>query len=134
MLVATASSGCLSYHRTRIDEPLPDAALAELVDGRTTLGQCLQVLGAPTAVLEYRGDGMALVWSWQDEDQWGLEVSLPVSDQANVNFNLDLGAADRPGAVLWFGQDLVLERWRRGRLGELIPRRVRPASPEESGG
>ncbi len=133
-MVATVLSGCLTYERTRIDEPVPEESLAVLVDGRSTLGECLQALGAPTAVIEYRGDGMALVYSWQDEDQWGLEVSVPVSDQANLNFNFDLGAADRPGAVLWFGPDLLLERWRQGRLGELLSRRVRPAALEDTGG
>ena len=133
LLVAIAPAACLSYERTRVDEPLAAQELAQLVDGRSTLGECLAALGAPTAVMEYRGDGMALVWSWQDEDEWGFELSVPVTDQANVNFNLDLGAADRPGAVLWFGPDLVLERWRQGRLGELLPRRVRPASPDDIG-
>ncbi|MEO6593259.1 MAG: hypothetical protein ABIP94_00740 [Planctomycetota bacterium] len=36
-------------------------------------------------------------------------------------------SAELPGCVLWFGADLVLERWRSGRIGELLPDRVRPS-------
>lgn len=130
LLATTALAGCITYERTRIDEALPAAALAQLVDGSSSLGECLHTLGAPTAVLE-SGDGMVLVWSWQDEDQWGVRVSVPVTDRSSTSFEVDLGDADRPGAVLWFGPELVLERWRQGRLGEILPRRVRPASLDD---
>lgn len=127
LCTAWLCAGCLGYVRTRIDEPLPPSTLERLVEGGSTLAECLADLGAPVHALEYRGDGMALIWTWQDEGDWSFDVSLPVSDSVNVSFDLDLTATDRPGAVLWFGPDLVLERWRQGLLGDLLPTRSRPA-------
>ena len=40
----------------------------------------------------------------------------------------DLTDTTLPGCVLWFGPDLVLERWQRGTLGDLLPGRQRPSA------
>jgi hypothetical protein len=32
--------------------------------------------------------------------------------------------------MLWFGPDLVLERWQLGRIGELVATRARPSAVE----
>jgi len=119
-------SGCIVYDRTRVDEPVPAADFAALASGQE-LGDCLRRLGAPTHVYEYRGDGMALLWAWQDSDQWSLDVSVPLQDQLSASFDLDVGAVDAQGAMLWFGPDLRLERFRQGRLGDLLPVRTRPS-------
>lgn len=121
---------CIGYVRYRIDEPVHAAQLAPLQSGATTLGDALAAVGAPTAVLEYRGDGVVLVYAWEDRGDWSLDVSLPVSDSASASFELDLSAKDRPGAVLWFDAELRLERWRLGRLGELLGSRLRPAAAD----
>ncbi len=126
-------AGCVGYVRVRIDEPVPPERLGSLRAGVSSLQACLRELGAPTEVFEHRGDGMALVWSWQDQGDWSLDVSVPVTDSFNASFDLDLTDAARPGLVLWFGPDLVLERWQQGTLGELLPRRTRPADPEAAG-
>lgn len=130
-LVSTLS-GCLVYDRTRIDEPIPAGDFAALQAGQE-LGDCLRCLGAPTHVYEYRGDGMALLWAWQDSDQWSLDVSVPLQDQLSASFDLDLGSLDAQGAMLWFGPDLRLERFRQGRLGDLLPVRTRPSVVEPEG-
>lgn len=128
LAACAAATSCVSYVRFRSDEPVPAAALDALAAGRDDLARCLQALGAPVEVREYRGDGMALIYSWQDENRWGFEFSMPLQDYVSANFEYDLGSLDRPGCVLLFGPDLVLESVRRGTLGAVLPTRTRPAA------
>lgn len=132
LIVAAAAvlPGCVQIVRYRVDEPVPGSAVQALQPGREDLGQCLAALGAPTEVLAYRGDGMALVYSWTDMLDWGFEFSVPLQDYVSASFSFDSGDATRPGCVLWFGPDLVLERRECGSLGALLQRRVRPVVVE----
>ena len=100
------------------------------MSGKDDLGACLAALGAPELVFEYRGNGAALLWTWRDVAGWSFHVSIPVIDRASARFQLDLTDTDQPGCMLWFGPDLVLESWRTGTLGEILPGRVRPAVVE----
>jgi len=128
-----ALPGCinLTFSREHIDEPVPVAVLESLVEGNDDLGTCLQRLGAPYDVFEYRDQGMALLWVWRDKDGFGLELSSPIENTSNVSFTLDLSDASLPGCVLWFSPDLQLERWRAGSVGDLLPGRLRrPSVPE----
>lgn len=126
--------GCVraSYDQVSFNEPIASAQVQALQPGRDDLGSCLEVLGAPVDVFEYRvaddgTSGMALVWFWQHEVGWGLRVSAPVARNASASFDWDWAGTDTPGVVLWFGPDLVLERREQGRVGELIPSRRRPS-------
>lgn len=134
--LALAAAGCVSgsYARATIDEPLPTARLDALQAGRDDLAACLRVLGAPHRVFEYRTDGggpsgAALLWFWRDSRGFGVEVSSP-SDQVPGSVSFDFAGADLPGCMLWFGPDLVLERWQQGLVGDLLPR-LRPGTPPE---
>ena len=129
LAVLALLSGCVVYVRSQRDEPLPLAALEDLAPGRS-LADCLAALGAPNQVFEHAGDGAALLWSWSDTDDWSVDVSVPVYEQASASFDLDLTDTDQRGLVLWFGPDQRLERWQRGTLGDLLLRRVRPAAIE----
>jgi hypothetical protein len=132
-LAASCVTG--SYDRVTVDEPIRDEQLAALRPGTDDLARCLEALGAPQRVLEYRVDaelrsGMALVWTWRESAGWGIEVTAEVSgvsEEASGSFKFNQSDIDLPGCVLWFGPDLVLERWRSGTLGELLPTRRRPA-------
>lgn len=125
--------GCVtgSYNHVSVDEPVPLERLDGLRPGQHDLAHCLASLGAPHRVLEYRvgpdrSSGMALVWVWRDAAGWGIDVSVAYDD-ASGSVSFDQLSTDLPGCVLWFGPDLMLERWRTGNLGELLPSRVRPA-------
>ncbi|MCR9243420.1 MAG: hypothetical protein NXI31_00205 [bacterium] len=124
--VAAVAPSCIGYIRSRVNEPVPTQVLTSLRIGQDDLGACLAALGAPVHVFEYDGDGMVLLWSWQDIDDWSLDVSVPVTEFANAEFELDLTATERLGCVLWFGPDLVLSGWRRGQLGDLVTVRQPP--------
>lgn len=124
---------CVGYIRFHYDEPIPAAELAQIHAGQD-LGECLRLLGAPHQAFEYRGDGMALMWVWRDTDDWSVDIRVPLQEDISASFELDLTDATLPGCVLWFGEDLRLEHWRMGTLGELVPDRVRPSVVESSGG
>jgi hypothetical protein len=133
MLAVLLAAGCVtgSYNHVSVDEPIRPQQLAELRPGTHDLTHCLAVLGAPHRVLEYRVEedlrsGMALVWFWRDAAGWGINISATYDD-AQGRFTFDQLSTELPGCVLWFGPDLVLERWRSGTLGELLPTRLRPA-------
>jgi hypothetical protein len=126
-----SSAGCVqgSYSGDSIDEPIVEQRLAELQAGRTTLGHCLDTLGAPNRVYEHHlaadgTSGMALLWFWRAESGWGIEVSG--SDEMPGSVSFDQVDANLPACMLWFGPDLLLERWRAGPVGELAPSRRRP--------
>ncbi len=129
-LCGVLAAGCVTggYQHESRDEPLAEAALEGLHPGVDDLTKCLHALGAPHRVFEYRGDGAALLWYWQDAAGWGLSISSG-RDEVPGSFQFDFADQELPATVLWFGPDLVLERWRRGTIGELLPGRVRPASP-----
>jgi hypothetical protein len=133
-----AFGGCVtgSFDRAVADEPIPAAVLATLQPGADTLATCLQRLGAPLRVVEYDvaadgSSGMALSWQWRDTAGWGLDVSSG-DDAVPGSVSWDSESAELPGCVLWFGPDLVLERWHAGLVGDLRPGRRRPAAADGS--
>jgi hypothetical protein len=119
--------GCFSleYNRMNVGEPVADATLQALRPGRDSLADCLSALGAPELVYEHRTTGVALLWFWKETAGWGFEVSSP-SDDVPASLTLELEGSELPGCMLWFGPDLVLERWRQGTIGDLLRDRVRP--------
>lgn len=129
--------GCvhLYWNVDHVEEPIPDGVLAKLEPGTDDLGRCLQLLGAPHFVWEYRGDGMALAWVTLDSSAFGFSVSYTFEHFAATSLSYDSGFAELPGVVLWFGPDLKLESWRRGRMRDLTSGlQHRPAAPEDDGG
>jgi len=132
-LLGLLATGCVTgrYGQVTINEPVDGAQLQALKPGEDTLASCLDALGAPVRVFEYRvapdrTSGMALLWSWNQDRGWGVRASMSLRG-ASVSFDYGSQNLDLPGCVLWFGPDLVLERWREGRVGDLLPERVRPA-------
>ena len=131
-------AGCVTgkYTHVSVNEPLLPEHMAALSPGTDTLGTCLDRLGAPNRVFEYRVGpdrtaGMALLWVWRDESGWGIEVSGAVKDVSG-SVSYDQLNKELPGCVLWFSPELVLEGWRMGRIGELLRGRIRP-SPVDQG-
>ncbi|MBZ0150771.1 MAG: hypothetical protein K8J09_04495 [Planctomycetes bacterium] len=137
VLAALALPACVSGSLTRQSrgEPVDQAGLEALRPGQDDLAVCLQRLGAPERVVEYGrtadGDaGMVLVWLHGDTARFGLQVSTPsIENDLSASFAYDDAEQAQPACALWFTPELVLERWRCGQLGELLPRRRRPASP-----
>lgn len=137
VLLAFAFAGCVSgsYERQTQDEPTSAARLESLRPGQDDLASCLALLGAPHRVFEYRAGadqaaGAALLWFWRDSSGFGIEVSS-ASDNVPGSVSFDLSGTDLPGCMLWFGPDLVLQRWQQGLVGDLLPGRTRPQGPAD---
>jgi len=139
-LPALALGACVTgdYSQVSFNEPVDLQALRAMRPGEDDLSSVLAQLGAPVDVREYRVDpdrasGVALVYFWRRQYGWGLDISAPVYDDASVSFEMDFAGTDLPGCVLWFDQDLVLERWREGLVGDLLGVRRRPAPVLDQG-
>ncbi|MHC4550983.1 MAG: hypothetical protein ACYTEZ_19710 [Planctomycetota bacterium] len=114
-LVLLAACVRLQWSRTRINEPIPDAVVDGLTEG-TDLGRCLGVLGAPQRVWD-DPRGVALMYSWLDEQGLGLTLSIPLEGLFNPPaFSYDSGRRRWRGVVLFFDHDLKLRYLRRGFL------------------
>ncbi len=127
------AAGCVSgdWNRAGLGEPIARERLDALRRGTDTLGACLASLGAPERVFEHDvapdgSSGVALLWYWRDEAGFGVEVSSG-RDEVPGSLSFDFVGVDLPGCVLWFDRDLVLQEWRSGLVGDLLPRRVRPS-------
>ena len=125
----------VSWRRRTFDVPIADASLAALAPGVSTLGECLDALGAPLYVWEYKGDGVALGYGWLKRSEVGVSASVPVAERFNASFSFDEIRSQLDGVVLFFGPELKLELVRRGYLREIAPaERRRPAPVDETSG
>lgn len=138
VLAATLlASGCFRFswrHQTR-NAPAGSAALDELRPRETSLDQCLERLGAPLYVWEYKRNGVALAYGWLENDEKGFSVSVPIAQDFSASLSYDDADAQMRGVVLLFGPELTLELVRRGYLRDLSVEfdRSRPAASEPAG-
>jgi hypothetical protein len=127
------SSGCLSFAWTHDHtfRPLRKDALVDLEEGTTTLTTCLDRLGAPLYVWEYKGDGAAIAWGFGDNDSKRIAWTIPLQ-RARPTISFGTIDAKLRGAVLLFDRDLVLEEVKQGYLRDLAKelQRKRPAPVE----
>lgn len=130
LLSLAASCVQLRFESTNIEEPITDAQLHGLADG-ADLGLCLDRLGAPHLVWEYRGDGVAIGYVQLTDSSFGIGASYALESYANISFRGDWADSTLPGVVLWFDADLRLLQWRRGTMRELTRSlRLRPAADD----
>lgn len=126
-------SACVSYKYERHSafEPVRADKVAELAIGTSDIGDALARLGAPLYVWEGVDDAIVLAYGSDDSRQWGLNVSVPVYDQANASFKYDDTSSRLEGYILVFDRNLELKIVRAGLLRELGRTvRLRPASVE----
>ncbi len=135
-LVALACllGGCVSvsFDRSRGFEPVADAVLLELREGKADLAQCLRRLGAPVHVHELPDGGMALAWAWLDSLGWGIQVSVALRG-VNLSADYDAERRDFEGAVLFFDGEQRLVKVERGLLRDFLRARERhpPATVDD---
>ena len=88
LLLPAAGCAAVDWRSARVDRP-PDLDSAQRLEvGTSTLTECLELLGAPTEVLEAETDeGWVLTWAWARSRGWGASVSLPLSDAVNASLN-----------------------------------------------
>lgn len=129
LAAALLAGGCLQFQLERDNQlrPVREEHVARLVPGESTLGECLDALGAPLFVRERQTYGAELAYGWFKQWDWGLTVSMPVTDQFSASFNYDEVDAKLRGVVLLFDEDWKLEVVRTGFLRDLVAREVTPA-------
>jgi hypothetical protein len=120
-LVLCASS-CIGFRwqRDRRYMPLDGQALELLVPGETAFASVLAAYGAPLVVREFKTFGVELASGWSDTDDWTVDVSIPVDQNASASVNFNQIGAELFGVVLLFDEDLLLVTVRRGYLRELL--------------
>ena len=120
LVSALTLSSCLSYSWSREEAmvPVADENLAALQTG-ASLEECLDVLGAPLYLWEYRETGVALAWGSSSTGNHGFSLSIPLSEKASGSVNFNNISQDIEGVVLVFNEELELRWIRRGYLSEL---------------
>lgn len=129
LVAGLLACGCVTaqFERDNRLRPVADEEIGRLVPGEAKLEECLAVLGAPLFVRERQTYGAELAYGWYHQRDWGVRVSVPVSDYTSASFNYDDIDAKLRGAVLLFDEDWKLEVVRTGYLRELVARKVTPA-------
>jgi hypothetical protein len=138
-LLSAGLSSCVSFNwsRHRMYRPLPKNAIVGLEPGSTKLDACIERLGAPLYVWEYKIEGAALAWGKGDAQSKRVAVSIPIKSASPTVSYGDIDANVR-GVVLLFDKDLVLEQVKQGYLraiarGIAQPTRAAPAATPPPG-
>ena len=123
-------SSCVSFtwSRHRMFQPLPKNAIVGLDPGSTKLDACIERLGAPLYVWEYKRDGAALAWGKSDAQSKRVAVSIPIKSASPTVSYGDVDATVR-GVVLLFDKDLVLEQVKQGYLRAIAREIAQPTRP-----
>lgn len=75
--------GCagVSFHHERIGMEPPTRVVQSIRPGQIDLHTCLAKLGAPTQVERSEdGERFVLTWSWEEQEDWGFFLALPLGD------------------------------------------------------
>jgi hypothetical protein len=135
LALALSSSGCLTgvWSRTSRLAPVSGDVVLNLEVEHSTLEHCLETLGAPLYVWEYQGDGLALAYGFYRSNEFGFNLSLPVTDTQSASFDYEDERAHLHGYVLFFDDQWKLTEVKAGALRDLerLVTRRRPALPEE---
>ncbi len=123
--------GCVqvSWERESRFDPIELDALQQLEPGKSELGDCLRLFGAPLWVWEQpagKGTGAVLAYGWFHGRDLGLRFSVPVSDYYSASLDYEGIDQRMRGLVLFFGQDWKLSSWRTGLLRDLTREAGRP--------
>ena len=130
LLASLASCINVTWQHEVALERVPAAKFASMQPGRSDLGACLDALGAPLYVWEYRGDGLVLGYGWLENRQWGAGARIQASSGVSASFNYDSIDGATQGYVLFFDDAWVLTAVRSGNLRDIAaglqPRRPAP--------
>jgi len=135
VVCACILSGCVQvgYERVLIEKH-PDAdRVTTFVVGETGLGDVLTALGAPLEVFEGANGAPAITYGGLRSAEWGVSVSVPVTDYGSASLSYADILARTHGFMLIFDTDERLAIVREGNLGDLRQEfvRRRPASIDD---
>ena len=138
-IIATALlaplAGCftVTWEHAVEHERVSHRAIKHLQPGTSDLGACLDALGAPLYVWEYRGDGLVVAYGWLQTLHWGAGAYAPMGNGVNASFNYDSIDGATQGYVLFFDEAWVLTAVKAGNLRDIAAayQRRRPAPVED---
>ncbi len=137
LAVALGAASCVrvSWISSDRQTPVPDAQIAGLAPGETSLEAALGQLGAPLFVWEADSKSYGLAFGWDEGLDWGVNVSVPVAKEFSASLDYEDTNLQLEGLVLFFDRDNRLLRIDRGLLSDLVPvREQRPADlPDQLG-
>lgn len=131
LALSLGACGCISmsWSRSREQQSV-DPRWAELEVGSARLEDVLALLGAPLFVYEHERSGAVLVWGRGQADDKGINVSVPIGDQASADFDFSRGTSSVRGVLMVFDASWRLALAREGPLRDLTAERgVRPSFP-----
>ncbi len=131
LVAVFSAASCVSFNivRFRQGEPVAEAVLARFHPGQTTFGDCLRLLGAPRLVWPSEAGRVMIAYAWQDQIDWGVDVSWAFDQALDLKFEFDSVHVDVEGLVLLFDSQLNLLDVERGFLRDFLP-----SAQETSGG
>jgi hypothetical protein len=134
-LLLAPLAGCLAvtWQHEVEHERVSNRAIKHLQPGASDLGACLDALGAPLYVWEYRGDGLVLAYGWLQTLHWGASASADMGNGLSASFNYDSIDGATQGYVLFFDDAWILTAVKAGNLRDLAAgfQRQRPAPVED---
>jgi hypothetical protein len=128
-------ASCISVTwRHEVDlEHVSARKIKHLQPGVSDLGACLDALGAPLYVWEYRGDGLVLAYGWLQTKHWGAGARADMGNGISASFNYDSIDGATTGYVLFFDEHWILTAVQHGNLRDIAAgyQRRRPAPVED---
>jgi hypothetical protein len=88
LLLASSSCANASLNSNAIDRQIDSMAVEKLAVGKSNLGDCIKMLGAPTIVEQSDGGNQfVLSYEWLRTSGWGVGASVPIDTIGNVSVN-----------------------------------------------
>lgn len=111
LLVLASTSGCLSaeFSTFRHDQAPPEALVARVHEGMS-LQECLDLLGAPTAVRrDDEGIRTVMSWEWIEADGFGVSLSVPLTDSSSASVDYGSDTEQVRQLQLFFNSEFRVE-------------------------
>tara|TARA_X000001036_G_scaffold437383_1_gene482587 strand:+ start:752 stop:1123 length:372 start_codon:yes stop_codon:yes gene_type:complete len=109
MLLIGSSCANASLNSNVLDRQIGSIAVAKLAVGKSNLGDCLEILGAPTRVEQSDGGNQfVLSYEWLRNSGWRAGVSVPISGLRNTSVNYSNSDASPAFVKLIFDKEWQL--------------------------
>ena len=108
LLALASAPGCLTaeFSTFRYDQAPPEASVARVHEGMS-LQECLDLLGAPTAVRrDDEGIRTVMSWEWFEAGGFGVALSVPLTDSSSASVDYGSDTEQVRQIQLFFNSEL----------------------------
>jgi hypothetical protein len=138
--ICLACSSCVrvQWNRAMFCRGIDSNELTVLRAGESQLNDCLELFGSPLYVWQAGADQYAVAYGWDMDKGWGINVSIPVTQEFSASFDYDDLDRRLYGIVMTFDANDQLQYQRQGFLSEIAEGYLRrpssfPGSGDEVG-